>query len=177
MPVSRPFQRRQKAGKGCLALMLCLAASGCAKHEKLPAQGGADVVAISTLAGAPALPVRAIRDKARVAALVSFVNSLPDGWSIPWYGASVGQVYFDFISGGKNVGTFYVGQEFFGRIVGKPYSQSASRGRIDDLGKIVEADLWSYMSKGVSGQSPEPTPAVGVPAARVTPAGAPTRHP
>jgi hypothetical protein len=175
-PGSRSFRRGRKAAKGCIALVLCVAA-GCAKHEKLPAQDGADVVTISTLAGAPALPVRVIRDKAQVTALVSFVNSLPDKWSIPWYGASVGQVYFEFISGGKSVGTFCVGQEFFGRVAGKAYSQGASRGRIEDLGKVVGLDLWSYLRMKGSGQSPEPTPAVGVPAAPATPAGAPTRHP
>ncbi len=171
--------------KACFALLSCLLVTGCGKHETLPEQGAADVVTVSTLAGAPKLPLTMIRDKDRISALVAFVNSLPNRWSIPWYGPSVGQVYFEFISKGKSVGIFCVGQDFFGRNVDKAYSQSASRGQIEELGKLVDVDVWAYINSKDAGQSSEPT-ATPTPtatpkptaAAHPTPAGAaPTRHP
>jgi len=179
--------------RACLALVLCLLLEGCGTHRKLPEQGAADVVKITTLAGFPRLPRKEIRDKARIAALVSFVNSLPNKWGIPWYGPSVGRVYFEFISGKKSAGNFYVGADFFGRDADKHYSQDASRERIEALGKIVELDLWAYVNGNSSGPSPEPpavpptrpptptgvAPASGQPAAQhATPAAAqPTRQP
>jgi len=159
--------------RACLALALCFLVEGCGTHRKLPEQGAADVVKITTLAGFPKLPRKEIRDKARIAALVSFVNSLPNRWGVPWYGPSVGRVYFEFISGKKYSGNFYVGTDFFGRDADRHYSQDASRERIEALGKIVELDLWTYVNGSGSGPSPQPTaapPALQPPATGVAPA-------
>lgn len=180
----------------CFALIFCLLLQGCDTHRKLPAQGPADVVRITTLAGFPRLPRREMRERDRIAALVSFVNSLPNRWSIPWYGPPVGRVYFEFVSGKKVAGNFYVGPDFFGRDADKHYSQGASREKIEELGRIVEVDLWAYVNENAAGKALEPTaapaapsarqptaatatPGAGQPAgARVTPTAAqPARHP
>jgi hypothetical protein len=173
-----------KGARPMLVLFLLLA--GCGRHEALPVQGPADIVKITTMAGFPRLPRRDIRDKERIAALASFINSLPEKWGIPWYGAPVGRVYFEFISKGKDVGNFYLGPNFVGRVEGKSYSQTATRGQIEELGKIVELDLWAYLNDKVPEQPPAaatvtaaPTAAHAAPtAAPSAPAGPqPTRHP
>ncbi len=156
--------------KGCLVLSGCLLLSACGSGEKLPLQAPADLVKITTLAGTPGLQLKEIRDKEKVAALIAYVNSLPDRWSVPWYGASVGRVYFEFISGGKSIGNFFIGPNFIGRESGKTYSQGAEKSRIQEVGKIVGIDLWGYMTLAVP-------PPISV-AATVTPTPpSPTHHP
>jgi hypothetical protein len=156
--------------KGCITLAACLLLTGCGSGEKLPLQAPADLVKITTLAGTPKLARKEIREKEKVAALVAYVNSLPDRWNIPWYGAPVGRVYFEFISGGKSTGNFFVGPNFVGRESGKAYSQGAGKSRIQEVGKIVGIDLWGYMTSAVP-------PPISV-AATVTPTPPPpTRHP
>jgi len=97
-----------------------------------------------------ALPVGDITNRDTVLMLVSFVNSLPQSWSIPWYGPPGGRVYFYFYSGDTNVGNFYVGPNFFGRDVYyregsvRFYSQAATEAQIRDLASIVGFDLWKY---------------------------------
>jgi hypothetical protein len=99
------------------------------------------------------LPVGDITNTDRVEKFVSFVNSLPQDWSVPWYGPPVGRVYFDFYRGETNVGNLYVGPNFFGRDVYyregsvKFYSQSASKTQIQDLGRIIGFDLWKYVQE------------------------------
>jgi hypothetical protein len=174
----------RKAG---LTLTAFLLLAGCGRHEVLPVQVAPDLVKITTMAGFPRLPRRDLREKEQIAALVSFVNSLPDKWGIPWYGAPVGRVYFEFITKGKIIGNFYVGPNFFGRVAGKSYSQGATRGQIEELGKIVELDLWGYLSGDkVSDQAPAAPTVTAPPAAahpsptaapRAPAAAQPTRHP
>jgi len=158
--------------KYCLVLASCLLLAGCGNHEKLPAQAPADLIKITTAAGFPKLPRREIREKDRIAALVAFVNSLPNKWSVPWYGAPIGRVYFEFISANNMVGNFYVGPNFVGRDSGKSYSQGTDRETIEELGKIVDMDLWEYVS--ASGPAPAPAP---VPATAPSPAAAPVTPP
>jgi hypothetical protein len=148
--------------------MTVLLLAGCRRGEQLPAQISADHVKISTLAGLPRLQQREIKDKERIAALVAFVNSMPDGWGIPWYGARVGKVYFEFENNHRSIGRFFVGQDFFGRDVGKPYTQGASRKEIEELGRIVDVDLWAYVNA---------EPGAAQPAAPVPPPAAPTPKP
>ncbi len=171
--------------KSGLTLMVFVLLAGCGRHEVLPEQAAPDLVKITTMAGFPKLPRRDMREKEQIAALVAFVNSLPDKWAIPWYGAPIGRVYFEFITRGKIIGNFYVGPNFFGRVAGKSYSQGASRGQIEDLGKLVELDLWGYLSGDkVADQAPAAA-AAPTPAARPSPTAAPrapaaaqpTRHP
>ncbi len=171
--------------------IFCLLLSGCGTHESLPAQEPADVVRVTTLAGLPGLPLKDIREKERAAALVSFVNSLPSRWSVPWYGPQIGWVYFEFYGKrGASAGTFCVGPGFFGRVAGKSYSEGASRGEIEELGKIIGMDLWAYLTTNEPVQKQEQTVAPITPIPRVTPiphptptphptpaAVAPTRHP
>lgn len=96
------------------------------------------------------LSVGDITNNERVEKIVSFVNSLPQRWSVPWYGPPVGQVYFVFYRGGTNVGNFYVGPSFFGRDVNyghgsfQFYSQSATETQIREFGKIAGFDVWKY---------------------------------
>jgi len=165
--------------EGCLALAVGLLMGGCGTGEKLPEQRPADDVKVTTLAGYPKLQLREIKDKDRIAALVAFVNSRQGGWSIPWYGASVGRVYFEFISAHRDVGIFCVGPNFFGRTTDKPYTQDADRKAIEELGRIVDTDLWAY----VSAETPGPVAGPGMPTVRpadtaaVTPAVTPTAAP
>jgi hypothetical protein len=134
--------------RGLIIMVGCLFFSACGTGEKLPVQGPADLIKVVTMAGSPKLALKEIREKEKIAALVAFVNELPDHWSIPWYGPPVGRVYFQFISGGKNIGNFFVGPNFVGRESGKAYSQGARKGTIEDVGKIVGIDLWGYVSSG-----------------------------
>src|SRR5690348_13493180 len=99
----------------CAAALL-LGCSSCVsdKTATLKPVAGADVVKVRDRFDSP-LAVADIVDKERVEKIVSFVNSLPQNWSVPWYGPPVGQVYFDFYQSGTNVGNFYVGPNFFGR--------------------------------------------------------------
>ncbi|HMD62273.1 MAG TPA: hypothetical protein VKG78_12625 [Opitutaceae bacterium] len=170
---------------GAATLLFCLLLAGCGPHEKVPAQKSADLVKITTMAGYPMLARREIREKEKIDALVSFVNSLPGNWGIPWYGPPVGRVYFEFYSAKRSAGNFYVGPDFFGRDADRHYSEDASRGRIEELGKIVDIDLWAYVNGQGAGQPPvpvpsaSPTPGPAKPAAQpAKPAGAqPTRQP
>jgi hypothetical protein len=97
-----------------------------------------------------ALPVGDITNLDRVEKLVAFVNSLPQDWSVPWYGPPGGQIYFDFYKGKTNVGNFYVGPTFFGRDIyfrgGSIgfYSQDATEVQIKEVGNIVGFDVWKY---------------------------------
>src|ERR1700685_2056958 len=161
--------------KGCLALAGCLLLSACGSGEKLPRQAPADLVKITTLAGIPKLQLKEIRDKEKVAGLIAYVNSLPDRWGIPWYGAPVGRVYFEFISGGKSIGNFFVGPNFIGRESGKTYSQGAEKSRIQEVGKIVGIDLWAYMTSAVP--PPISVAATVTPTPPPSPPPAPTHHP
>jgi hypothetical protein len=173
----------RKAGFMLMAFILL---AGCGRHEVLPEQAPPDLVKVTTMAGFPKLSRREIREKEQIAALVSFVNSLPDKWGIPWYGPPVGRVYFEFINRGKITGNFYVGPNFFGRVAGKSYSQGATRGEIEELGKIVELDLWGYLN-GDNVPDQPPAAAVTAPPAAAHPsptaaprtptAAQPTKHP
>lgn len=147
---------------------------------KLPEQRPADLVIITTMAGYPMLPRRNMKQKERIDALVAFVNSLPSRWGIPWYGPPVGRVYFEFISDKKPVGNFYVGPDFFGRDTDRHFSQEASRGRIQELGRIVDVDLWGYLNGAVPGAPSAPPAMPAAAPAKPTappakPAAAPSR--
>ena len=168
------------------ATVLCLLLSGCWLGTKLPPQMPADIVKITTVAGQPPLSRRDIRDKEHIEALVAFVNALPSRWDVPWYGAPVGRVYFEFVSARKGIGNFYVGPGFFGRDTDRHYSQDASRSRIEELGRIVGIDLWAYLNGKVPADVAVPAaapaaqpakPAAPGPAAPPKPAAQPAHRP
>lgn len=183
MPINpeNPGSRaRRTLKKGLILLAGCLFFSSCGTGEKLPLQASADLIKIVTMAGAPKIALREIREKEKIAALISYVNALPNRWTIPWYGTPVGRVYFQFISSGKNIGNFFVGPNFIGRESGKVYSQGAERGTIEEVGKIIGFDLWNY----VSSNAPPPLsvattlpPSSGAPKAAASPAPAPAAPP
>jgi hypothetical protein len=135
----------------CTAALL-LGCSSCVSNKAviLKPLAAADVVKVRDRLST-SLPVGDITDKERVEKIVSFVNSLPQNWSVPWYGPPVGQVYFDFYRGGTNVGNFYVGPDFFGRDANyghgsfEFYSQSATETQIREFGKIAGFDVWKYV--------------------------------
>ena len=127
----------------CLGLGLV---AGCTNYTKLQPQQSADLVKISTIAGFPELPRKEIGEKEQVAKLVSFVNSLPNRWNVPWYSPPVGQINFEFYADKKMVGRFYVGTFFFGRDGGNFWSQNANRTQIEELSKIVGLDIWAYLN-------------------------------
>jgi hypothetical protein len=112
--------------------------------KTLQPQPEADTVRIRKSYGSQ-LPVETIKESARITRFVAFVNSLPPKWRVPWYGAPVGKVYFEFYRDGKFVGNFYVGPNFFGRDGGGFWSQKAARRRFDELSSIVGFDLWVYV--------------------------------
>ncbi|HKI71425.1 MAG TPA: hypothetical protein VKA81_03545, partial [Verrucomicrobiae bacterium] len=87
-------------------LMGCISTAH--KDETLNPQAPADLVKIDKNHGSE-LPIAEIEVADRIEKLVSFVNSLPQKWSVPWYGPPVGKVYFNFYKDGRAVGNFYVG--------------------------------------------------------------------
>ena len=89
--------------------------------------------------------LRPIKGPTQLAAITSFVNARLTGWSTPWYGAPVGQVYFIFKAAGRVVGNFYVGSWFFGRDHGDFLSQSATRAEVTELGRIAHLPLIEYV--------------------------------
>src|SRR5580704_6010277 len=91
------LEPRRKMNRGLIIMVGCLFFSACGTGEKLPVQGPADLIKVVTMAGSPKLALKEIREKEKIAALVAFVNELPDHWSIPWYGPPVGRVSFQFI--------------------------------------------------------------------------------
>jgi len=174
-PTARASERPGAWGAPA-AILACALLGGCLPHTQLPAQPAADRVYITTMAGRPPLRRHDLRDQAQIAALVAFINGLPSHWDVPWYGPSVGRVYFTFFSGRKSVGNFYVGPDFFGRDTDRHYSEGASRSRIEELGRIVGIDLWGYMRGSSNGDLPGAAPSPA-PSPAPTKAPAPTQPP
>ena len=84
-------------------------------------------------------------EQAQLAKISSFVNARLTGWSTPWFGAPVGQVYFIFRNKGLVMGNFYVGPWFFGRDHGDFLSQSARKEEVAELGRIANLPLVEYV--------------------------------
>ncbi len=78
-----------------------------------------------------------ITEPSTIDELRKFVNSYPAGWSVPFTGPPVGQLYFDFYSQDVFVGNFYIGPQFFGRDHGNFFSRSATEDEIAKLNSIV----------------------------------------
>jgi len=105
----------------------------------LPPIGEADLIEVRH--GGKLEPFLQIAEPSTIEELRRFVNSYPAGWSVPFTGPPVGQLYFDFYSQGKFVGNFYVGRGFFGRDDEDFYSRSASDDETAKLTSIVGFDV------------------------------------
>ena len=82
-------------------------------------------------------PFLEITEPSTIQALRQFVNAYPAGWTVPFAGPPVGQVYFDFYAEDRMVGNFYVGPHFFGRDHGGFFSRTATDDEIERLNSIV----------------------------------------
>jgi len=121
-------------------LLLASSLVGCSRTRTLQPVPGSDEVQIQRNS-----TYLSPLDAGRIPPLLDFVNRRLSGWSTPWYGAPVGQVYFTFRSAGHVVGNFYVGPWFFGRDSGDFLSQSASRLEVEELGRIANLPLVAYV--------------------------------
>ena len=55
-----------------------------------------------------------LKEPEQIAPVVGFINAKLSGWSGPWYGPPVGQVYLYLYKNSEFIGDFYVGPWFFG---------------------------------------------------------------
>lgn len=78
-----------------------------------------------------------ISDHLVIQRVLDFINQRNEGWSVPWSGPPIGQVYFHFYDNGEYKGNFYVGPNFFGRNVGNFWSKQAEKEEIDELGILL----------------------------------------
>jgi hypothetical protein len=90
-------------------------------------------------------PLAELNDQTQLVKMTAFVNQRLTGWSVPWYGAPVGQIYFTFRKEGKPMGNFYVGPWFFGRDYGDFLSRSATKAEIIELERIASLPILNYV--------------------------------
>ena len=130
--------------KNIAIFILFIVLSSCAGNQSLPPQEMVDIIRVEQ--NYPKKDLAIIQDKEKVKAVIDFVNSKQDGWSIPWYGPPVGKVYLKLYKEEKFVGNFYVGPYFFGRDFGNFWSQSASKAEIASLGSLLGVNLLELIS-------------------------------
>lgn len=82
-----------------------------------------------------------LKDPSSVQAVVSFINARLTGWSVPWYGPPVGQVYLNLVKDGKVTANFYVGPWFFGRDQGNFLSRRATEKEVARLEELLDVPL------------------------------------
>jgi hypothetical protein len=116
-------------------IIFLIALFGCADKKTLPPQELVDIIRVEQ--NHPENELVVITDKEKIQAVVDFINKKKSGWSVPWYGSPVGQVYLELYKNEKFVGNFYVGPNFFGRDLGNFWSQPASKNEIAELGSIL----------------------------------------
>ena len=126
-------------------ILLTVLISSCAGKETLPPQKMVGEIRIEQTY--PKIEIAIITDKSQVQAVIEFINSKREGWSVPWYGPPVGQIYLQLYEEEKFVGNFYVGPYFFGRDYGNFWSQSASKSEIEALGRILGINLLELISE------------------------------
>src|SRR4051812_38872992 len=68
-----------------------------------------------------------LKEPQQIAPVVAFINARLVGWSVPWYGPPIGQVYLLLYKNGTFIGNFYVGPWFVGRDYGDILSQRATK--------------------------------------------------
>jgi hypothetical protein len=82
-----------------------------------------------------------LKEPQQIAPIVTFINARLAGWSVPYYGPPVGQVYLFLYKSGECIGDFYVGPSFFGRDYGEFLSQRAAEEEIAHLGQLLGMPL------------------------------------
>jgi hypothetical protein len=123
-----------------LIAFVVLLASACGNAATtLPAVATPDVIRIER--NHPKQLLGELKDQEKVRAVVSFINARTSGWSVPWYGPPVGQVYLNLVKDEKVIGNFYVGPWFFGRDHGNFWSQRATEKEVADLEALVNVPL------------------------------------
>ena len=111
----------------------------CSEKQSLPSQGLVDSIRVEQ--NHPKKQLAFLEDKRQIEAIIEFINTKRDGWSVPWYGPPVGTVYLKLYIKEKYVGNFYIGPYFFGRDHGNFWSQSSSKSEIKDLGALLDIKL------------------------------------
>jgi len=125
--------------RASLVFALLLVSSFAEAATSLPPVSTPDVIRVER--NHPKQVLVEVKDPDRVQAVVGFINSRLAGWSVPWYGPPVGQVYLNLIKDGKVVANFYVGPWFFGRDQGNFWSQRATEREVTELGKLLDVPL------------------------------------
>ena len=82
-----------------------------------------------------------LKELQQIAPVVGFINARLAGWSVPYYGPPVGQVYLFLYKNGEFIGDFYVGPWFFGRDYGDFFSQRATKEEIARLEHMLGVPL------------------------------------
>jgi len=120
---------------------------GCSEKQpqSLPLQELADLIRVEQTH--PNNELLIIRDKEKIEAIVGFINTKQGGWTVPWYGPPVGQVYLELYKNEKFIGNFYVGPYFFGRDIGNFWSQSTNKEEIQELGSMLGINLLDMISE------------------------------
>lgn len=126
-----------------IPIMLSFLLCGCVTNTnvELPILAQADLVKISYNPNRSM--ITEIKDTVTIEKLTTFINTLPNRWSIPWYGPLVGQYNFDFYRNGTFIGNFGVGSSFFCRTHADFFSQPASQEQIEAVGRIVGIEFLS----------------------------------
>ena len=82
-----------------------------------------------------------MKELQQIAPVVGFINARLAGWSVPYYGPPVVQVYLFLYKNGEFIGDFYVGPWFFGRDYGDFFSQRATKEEIARLEHMLGVPL------------------------------------
>ncbi len=120
-------------------MIIILLLAGCAGKQSLTVLEMVDEIRIEQIH--PKQELLILNDIEKIKTVIAFISSKERGWSGPWYGTPIGQVYLNLYKGKKVVGNFYVGPGFFGRNNGDDMSQSVSDEDISQLGALLGLDL------------------------------------
>ena len=117
---------------------------GCASKESLPPQEMVDEIRVERTH--PNTELLILKDIETIESIVAFINTKKHGWSVPWYGPPVGQIYLNLYKNEKFVGNFYIGPKFFGRDYGNFWSQTANDEDIEKFGSLLGLDLMELIN-------------------------------
>ena len=123
--------------------LFLLAIAGCSsgRSQTLPPLPTPDDILVTR----NSTPLTEMKDQTQLTKMTAFVNQRLVGWSVPWYGAPVGQIYFTFRNEGRATGNFYVGPWFFGRDNGDFLSRTTTKDEIIELERITGLPILSYV--------------------------------
>ena len=120
-----------------LAAPILLLLASC-QTTRLPPIAHADRIEISSFNLPDGIE---ISDKEKIGKAIQFINSFPDGWSVPWYGPPVAAVNFALWNGKKLVGNFGVSSNFITRDYGDFWSQSVSSDKLRAFAESTHASI------------------------------------